>query len=547
MQSFAKARGGGGGRPVTPQNGQPSSDRQADAANARVKTKNGLPVQITTGVPARSFPNAQNSSAPMQPGPQRRVSGQAQGHVIKRDPFDTDAESIDTTVNQSVVQVEDSQKRSQQHQQNEQVVGFGSDGEEERSEYEEEEYEDFDGYVFTQDDDEYLRQNGLFHLSYNDKLNFLQQAMRNHGSRNQGLPTIDGDSYPDTTNGEPSELGGGQEAPSDFHNDAGLVSPSPRRPNIISQPARSIAPQLQQQQQQQPKMPLPNAGMQKQPSLFQQAAGYRDQTRSTAPQPQYGGQHFQHQAPAQPFSQPPTYSQANPLIAPALASHPNTHSNTHGQISKSSQHVSRQPFGPSRTVQFQNSVTRPVEQQAPLKRMSSARAKPEPVLQQQPIEQAPIEEVQAGPDGDYDQDTLFKKKYQDLKNEDLDTDPRAKPPVLLKEDLEKPLVERLELVQKGLDAGQQSDFFCSLPTAEWEDAGDWFLDQFQNIIQRTKQARQSKRKLAQEFENEVEKRHKHVSKKRHQVEQAMDKMKAQGQGLVPRSPRPSKSPRSKRA
>jgi hypothetical protein len=167
-------------------------------------------------------------------------------------------------------------------------------------------------------------------------------------------------------------------------------------------------------------------------------------------------------------------------------------------------------------------------------------------VQQQQVEQAPIEEIQAVPDGDYDHDTLLGMKYEDLKNEDFDTDPRGRRHVLHGENLLKPLVERLELVQKNLDVGQQSDFFRSLPTTEWEDAGDWFLDQFQRIIQRTKQSRQSKRKLAQEFEDEVEKRYKHVSKKEHQVEQAMDKMKAQGESLVPRSPRPAKSPRPKR-
>jgi hypothetical protein len=162
------------------------------------------------------------------------------------------------------------------------------------------------------------------------------------------------------------------------------------------------------------------------------------------------------------------------------------------------------------------------------------------------MEQAPVEEFEAVSHEDYDQKTLFKMKYEELKNESFDSDPRAPPPVLAEEDLQKPLVERLSLVQKNVDVGQQSQFFRSLPTTEWEDAGDWFLDQFQNIIQRTKQARQRKRKLAQEFETEVEKRHEHVSKKQHQVQQAMDKMKEQGEGLVPRSPRPSKSPRPKR-
>jgi hypothetical protein len=529
MQHFAKGRGG---RPITPQN-----ERQATAAITKIPMKNGVP----SGLPARGVSNAQNSSAPMQPGPQRRVSGQPQGHGVKRDPFDTDAESIDTTVNQSVVQVEDSKQRYQQHQHNGQVAGDGEVSDDDEEEYEEEEYEDFDDYVFTKDNIEYLRHNNLLHLSHNDKIGFLQQA-----ARDGGLPTVDGDSYPTTTNGEPSELGGGQEAPSDYHDEGGPVSPSPQRPNLRFQSTRPFASQPQKQQQQ-PNMPLPSHGMQKQTSLFQQAAGFRDQARSTVPHAQYAGQNAEHYTPAQPSSQPPTHSQANLPIVPAIASHAFTHPNAYGQVSKSSQHASRQLPGPSRSqVQFQATNTKPVEPQALPKRLSSARAKPEPVVQQPPVEQASIEEVQAGPDGDYDHDTLFQKQYDDLKNEDFDTDPRAKPAMLHEEDLQKPLEERLDIVQKNLDAGQQSDYFRSLPTAEWEEAGDWFLDQFSSIIQRTKQARQSKRKLAQGFEDEVEKRHKHVSKKQHQVEQAMDRMKAQGEGLVPRSPRPSKSPRPKR-
>ena len=130
--------------------------------------------------------------------------------------------------------------------------------------------------------------------------------------------------------------------------------------------------------------------------------------------------------------------------------------------------------------------------------------------------------------------------YGQLRNESFDTNPRARPSVPSKEDLQKPLVERLELVQQNPDAVQQSEFFQSLPTTEWEDAGDWFLDRFQDIIRRTKEARQKKRKLAQEFEAEVEKRHEHVSKRQHQVQQAMEKMKSQGEGLVPRSPRSRK-------
>jgi hypothetical protein len=152
--------------------------------------------------------------------------------------------------------------------------------------------------------------------------------------------------------------------------------------------------------------------------------------------------------------------------------------------------------------------------------------------------------MEAGPD--YDAGDLHDMTYDQLKNESFNTDPRAPEQPLPEDVLQKSLVERLEHVQKTLEPEQQATFFRLLPTSEWEDAGDWFLEQFGDIITRTKEARQKKRKLAQGFEDEIEKRHKHVSKKQQQVQAAMDKMKAQGEGLVPRSPRPSKSPRPKK-
>jgi hypothetical protein len=466
MQNYAKSRGG---RPVTPQNGQPKSNRQVDAANARVKMTSGVPThqaQAPSGIPARGL-NAQNSSAPMQQGAQRRVSGQAPGYGLKRDPYDTDAESIDTTVNQSVVQVEDSQQRDHQHQQNGQTTDLGEEEDEEDEANEEGsdegepgyEYAE-DGYVFTLEDEEFLREHGLLRAPRENQLYLLQQA-----ARGASFPVVEGDSYPTTTNGDPSEWGGGQEAPSDFHNGGGPVSPSPHRPNINSQSARLFAPQPQQSLQplqpprQQSNMPLPNHGTQKSLHIFQQGANLRDQDRSNAPFTQYGGQAFQHNGTAMPSSQPPTYSQANPAVAPALPLHTTTHPNTHVQTNKHPQQDPRQPSGPSRGVKFQLINPKPAEPSASLKRTSSARANPELVVQQQPIEQAPVEEFQDGPDGDYDHDTLFKMEYEDLKNEEFDTDPRAKRPALHEEDLKKTLDERLELAQRNLDAGQQSIFF----------------------------------------------------------------------------------------
>jgi hypothetical protein len=137
-------------------------------------------------------------------------------------------------------------------------------------------------------------------------------------------------------------------------------------------------------------------------------------------------------------------------------------------------------------------------------------------------------------------------EYNALKNESFDKNPRALDQPLPEDQLQKPLDKRLDFAQKSLDLAKQAAFFQSLPTNEWEDAGDWFLEQFGDIIKRTKEARQKKRKFAQEFEREVEKRYKHVAKMQRQVEDAMSKMKAQGEGLVASTPRAGKSPKPKR-
>lgn len=527
-------------------NDQPQikTDRQAAAANAKVIMKNGSPLyqpQPQSAVPARGFGNAQNSSAILQQ-PQRWQADQ--GYAQKRDPYDTDAASLDTTVDHSAIKVDDDQNVEQENLQRGEVIDLVEEEEEEEEEtgdddqLSDEQGDEYyeDNRVLNSEEEELIQQSRLGHVSHEEKLQFLHQTQGH-------FQTVRGDSYPPTTDGEPSEWEGGQDMPVNFHNDVGPDSPSSRRPNINNQSTRMVAPQPPIQQQ---KSNMAGSHHALPSHMFHTGAQLRDQARSTPPVAQHGGRGYQYHTGAQPSSQLPTYSQANANFPSELPLHSNSRSNTHAQASRRQQNVVRQSSGPPR-VQFQPTNIKPVDPPAIIRRPSSARAKAEPFIQPQPLEQVPVEDIQAAPDCDYDYEVLTKMKYEDLKNEDFDTDPRAGPHVLAEEENQKELPARLRYVQKNLDVVQQSDFFRSLPSTEWEDAGDWFLDQFQSIIQRTREARQKKRKLAQEFEQEVEKRHEHVSKKQHQVQQAMDTMKAQGENLVPRSPRPSKSPRAKRS
>jgi hypothetical protein len=542
MQRFVAGRD----RAASPQhvqNGQRiNPERQAIAANAKVSMKKrptsqqDHQSQASTGIPSRGFKNTHESSTANQHAPQRRLSGQHQKH----DPYDTDAESIDTTVNQSVIQVEDSQIRNPQYQQHGEVVDLGSvglDGEEEdEADDDDEEVEegdvDADEYPLTQEESDYLQAQGQTHLSRSDAVEFLRR------NRPDGFGTVDGDSYPTTTDGNLTEWDGGQMPAFGGHDDGVPVSPSPQRLGVNGQ--RPLAP---------PPMHRGSANggnghiTQGSNKIFQQSAHIRGQQRVNARPVQQSGHGYQpHIAPVQ-SSQPPTYSQAYREFAPTQPSDLNTRADHRTVFSQPQQPIPRHPPAHYQAVA---QPVRPVEVFTTIQHPSTGRNKVVPDIQYQLAEPAPLQEVVVRPDIDYDLDTLDAIDYHQLQNESFDTDPRAPTHPLSKDMLHKPLAERLVHVQRNLDAEKQSDFFHALPTAEWEDAGDWFLEQFSRIIQRTKEARQKKRKLAQGFEDQIEKRNKHVSKKQRQVEHAMHKMQAQGEGLVPRSPRASRSPKSKK-
>jgi hypothetical protein len=446
--------------------------------------------------------------------------------------YDTDADSIDTTVNQFVIQVEDSQTKQPQYLQHAEIVDFGSEGadgdeddatdddddengeQEDRDDYDENDPKD---HRMTQEESDFLERQGKAHLPFEDAVAFLAQA------RSQGFPTVDGDSYPTTTDGDPTE----------WRRDQGLTPESPSSRRSVMNGHRSIAqPSMRRQ---------PQGGSNAQPmhnsaKLFKQSANIRDQQRVNAyPNPQLDQGYHPITAPVQ-SSQPPSYSQVKHefLIAPSVSAN--------AQPNQVAFNQAPQAFPQPGAARAQ--ATKLTKNEA---RASSTRNKTVPIIPKSaPVEHVPVQDLIARPACDYDLEVLHKMSYDQLKIESFDTNPHAKDPPLSEDMLQKPLVERLEHVQKNFDPIKQSEFFHALPTREWEDAGDWFLEQFGSIINRTKEARKQKRKLAEGFEDEIEKRHKHVSKKFRQVKDAMSKMQAQGEGLVPRSPRPSKSPKPKR-
>jgi hypothetical protein len=528
MLNYIRDKSGGA---ASPQNGRPSS-RTHFAAQARVKSediRNYQAQQNTSNhVPNRGeYPSA-------IPQPQHQTFDQ-QSHV--HDPYDTDAKSIDTTIDHSTVVFEDYQMNEDEH-----VEAVDA----ERSEYDEEgEDEDEDEGEEEEDDESAQEENELYRLNKShyedyvantrDQPQDVQRQLRQHLLREQDAEDfgrIEGDSYPSTTDGEPSEWKENQ-AVSEVHDYGTSVVPQHHQPDI-----KPTVPQALSQQHN-PGGPSPNIVVTGRTTpdtkkIFREGANLRDRQRHEMDMKAREGPPRRANGTTQPIYQA-NYDPA------ALHFHQNSM-----QEKNPPQRGFRQPLQNPQTAASTSQAVNSYQPPDPAISVPAHANGPE---NGQFVQTAVLEEDQeesTTPICDYDHEVLVEMSYDRLKGESFDTVPRAKSPVLSDDVSSKPLVDRLEFVHKNLDRQKQSAFFNSLPTNEWEETGDWFLDRFSSIIKSSREARQKKRKVAHDFEEEIEKRHQHVSKRQQQVEGAMAKMKAQGEGLVPRSPRPPKTPKTRK-
>lgn len=515
MQHYVRS----GGRSGSPQLAQPTTSRAVNGANSKVSVKRTTlshndPNQ-QQNVSRRQSGSSVNHPVAQQQNTQRRRSGEAQAG--RNDRYDTDAESLDTTTHRSIVQVEDSQRPDLKQEFQEDYEGYDSEesGEHSESEGEEENFNEND-HIQQPRPDRFYTEEALAKL-YNGPGNFLD----------------DGNSYPSTTSGPGDDLvndpTADQQQLFDGYLPESRSSPSPHKGAVGNKYGRGNVQDANQRPAStfRPQHAIPNRSR-----LFNEGAAIRQDQRSRANLPVHRATSRQSNAPLIPTSELPSYSQSTGgQFAPAET---NPRQHIPAQQESFPQHSTGQPSGPSRD--------QPPRPAAPVTLLAPSQLGQDRVSNE-PIPTASPGLPETNPIGDYDHPALFNMSYDQLKKEDFDTVPRGKPVVLPDDMAQRPLSDRLEHVQKSLDAADQDKFFRSLQTHEWEDAGDWFLDQFSNIIQRAKEARQKKRKLATEFEAEIEKRYQQVAKRQQHVQDALARMKTQGQGLIPKSPRASKSPR----
>jgi len=135
---------------------------------------------------------------------------------------------------------------------------------------------------------------------------------------------------------------------------------------------------------------------------------------------------------------------------------------------------------------------------------------------------------------DHELDALKKMPYDKLKQESFDHDPMADPTFvrnLFPGEVDKGLEARLEAA-RSFSVDAQAAFFSSLNLQQWEEAGDWFIGKFSEIVKKMGQCRREKRKLAAEFEKEVHERHDAVEKKKRSIEDALESMRTSGKDVL---------------
>lgn len=174
-------------------------------------------------------------------------------------------------------------------------------------------------------------------------------------------------------------------------------------------------------------------------------------------------------------------------------------------------------------------------EQAPLK--SASQEPPNLPPPQQPSPSSPIDaalSTVAAAQLDYPPDILAGMSYSDLLSQPFDSNPNPPPSILPPNHMHSPLPSQLAYVLNLPSTTQQGQYFASLTAAQWEDCGEWFVDQFASLSARITQARRHKRNVALAFEREIAARESFLRAKTDGFDAVLEGMKRSGQGLLGR-------------
>ncbi|KAL8720300.1 MAG: hypothetical protein Q9225_002812 [Loekoesia sp. 1 TL-2023] len=138
---------------------------------------------------------------------------------------------------------------------------------------------------------------------------------------------------------------------------------------------------------------------------------------------------------------------------------------------------------------------------------------------------------------DYEPKVLASMSYQELAEESFDASPQpisvSDPSLTDKSTLKDKLLylHSLSGPREQIQLQRQA-FFSSLPIDQYEEYGDLMAEQFRQIISKFKDARQQKRSIAREFEDEIAAREKVVDSRKIAVASDLSRLKRAGQDVV---------------
>ncbi|GAM84949.1 hypothetical protein ANO11243_029520 [Dothideomycetidae sp. 11243] len=125
-------------------------------------------------------------------------------------------------------------------------------------------------------------------------------------------------------------------------------------------------------------------------------------------------------------------------------------------------------------------------------------------------------------DLDYTPEQLRAMQFRDLREEPVDIPPAVPP------DPSVAMETHLASALHSADADRQRSLLESLTVDRWEEAGDWFVARFADILKRSVAIRKEKRRLAFELEAEIEARHHLIEEKRQLLEENLKGLREAG-------------------
>jgi hypothetical protein len=132
---------------------------------------------------------------------------------------------------------------------------------------------------------------------------------------------------------------------------------------------------------------------------------------------------------------------------------------------------------------------------------------------------------------DYDEKRLYNMKYQEIKDEPFDQVPKNGRICTSQLAPEAALDTRLAHFEKQ-EFDMQLQFISELSYKEWEEAGDWFLGRFMDLMKQLRDARKERRGISEIFEEHLARRDKIVSEKSLNLDSTLQAMREGGMTVL---------------